>query len=249
VKKQGGREVKEFALERALLSALSDDLALPLLQIKTALDLLEQDSRQSTKKSRTHVERLRFSADSGLQLIEAYRLVLRPTPSTTLPLEPIAIGSVLQDVAHRLSPYAKHYGATLEVDIKGNIIPALAHKASLSTALQCLGVSIIRAQAAGGTPAKDYRILLGAHRASGHAVVTGVFSNMHGVSDRVLRTARDLAGRARQPLTDVPQGATAGVLIADLLCSAMWHPLRAAAHRNLHGLATNVPVSKQLQFV
>jgi hypothetical protein len=33
------------------------------------------------------------------------------------------------------------------------------------------------------------------------------------------------------------------------LCAAMWQPLRAAAHRNMNGLAITVPVSKQLQFV
>ena len=46
----------------------------------------------------------------------------------------------------------------------------------------------------------------------------------------------------------VPPSTSGGVLIADMLCSAMWQPLRAAAHRNMGGLATGIPVTKQLQF-
>jgi hypothetical protein len=38
-------------------------------------------------------------------------------------------------------------------------------------------------------------------------------------------------------------------LVADMLCAALWQPLRAAAHNNLAGLATSLPVSKQLKFV
>ncbi|MGH7156646.1 MAG: hypothetical protein ACREGG_00815, partial [Candidatus Saccharimonadales bacterium] len=76
-----------------------------------------------------------------------------------------------------------------------------------------------------------------------------VFSNVQGLSDRTLRAARSLIGKARQPLPAVPAGAAAGVLVADMLCSIMWQPLRAAAHNNLAGLATSIPVSKQLKFV
>ncbi|HVS78999.1 MAG TPA: hypothetical protein VHD84_01785, partial [Candidatus Saccharimonadales bacterium] len=71
----------------------------------------------------------------------------------------------------------------------------------------------------------------------------------HGLSDRTLRAARSLVGKARQPLPAVPAGAATGVLVADMLCSAMWQPLRAAAHHNLPGLVTALPASKQLQFV
>jgi len=47
----------------------------------------------------------------------------------------------------------------------------------------------------------------------------------------------------------VPAGSAAGVLIADMLCSSLWQPLRAAAHHNLPGLVTMVPASKQLQII
>ena len=189
-----------------------------------------------------------LSAQSGLQLIEAYRLALRVQDEISLPLEPVAMGAVLQEVAHQLGPYAKQYATVVEVDVQARLTPVLANKESLMAAMQCLGASLIRAQAADSRK-KSHRMMLGAHRTAENVIATGAFSNVQGLSDRALRNARALTGKARQPLNALPAGAASGVLIADILCGAMWQPLRAAAHRNMHGLATAVPVSKQLQFI
>lgn len=238
---------RDFAEHRALLAALSDDLALPLLQIKTTLEVVqyEDSTQQSVQKQ---AQAMMHSAEAGLQLIEAYRLALHVNENMQLSLEPVSVGAVLQDVAHQLTPYAKQYDTDLEVDVTGKLTPVLAHQASLFAALQCLSASMIRAQAAQDRQ-KRYRIMLGAHRTADNVIATGVFSNIQGLSDRALRAARHLVGRARQPLPNVPTGAAGGVLIADMLCSAMWQPLRQAAHRNMGGLATAVPVTKQLQIV
>lgn len=234
--------------QQALLAALSDDLTLPLLQIKTALELLEHEnwSKPSLKK---HSPCLLLSAENGLQLVEAYRLALRAEQINSTEMEPVAVGAILQDVAHQLTPYAKQYNTEVVVAVQGNLTPVLAHQASLSAALQCLSTSLIRAQATQEQQSKHLRILLGAHRSPDNVISTGVFSNVQGISDRTLRAARSLVGRARQPLPSIPAGAASGVLVADMLCSSMWAPLRAAAWRNMGGLATSVPVSKQLQFV
>lgn len=238
---------RDFAEHRALLAALSDDLALPLLQIKTTLEVVqfEEFTRQSVQKQ---ARAMMHSAEAGLQLIEAYRLALHVNENMQLSLEPVSVGAVLQDVAHQLTPYARQYDTDLEVDVTGKLTPVLAHQASLFAAIQCLSASMIRAQAAQDRQ-KRYRIMLGAHRTTDNVIATGVFSNIQGLSDRALRAARHLVGRARQPLPNVPTGAAGGVLIADMLCSAMWQPLRQAAHRNMGGLATGVPVTKQLQIV
>jgi hypothetical protein len=225
---------------------LSDDLALPLLQVKTALELLEQDDFPKAKV-REHAAIMTMTADVGLQLVEAYKLVLRSNEHGPMPIEPVAIGAVLEEVAHQIQPYAKQYATELIVDVQGKITPILAHGPSLISALQVLSASLIRAQAA-QSEEKNYRIVLGAHKSS-ELVAAGVFSNVHGLSDRTLRAARGLTGKARQPLPAIPPGAASGVLLADMLCASMWQPLRAAAHRNMGGLATIVPASKQLQFV
>jgi hypothetical protein len=189
-----------------------------------------------------------LSAATGLQLIEAYRLALRANDIDQLQLEPVAIGAVLQEVAHRLTPYADQYATDLEVDIQGKLTPVMAHRPSLMAAMESLGASMIRAQAA-FSQQRRYLLMFGAHRSAENVIAAGVFSDVQGLSDKTLRTARSLVGQARQPLTSMPSGAASGVLIADMLCGAMWQPLRAAAHKKMGGLATAVPISKQLQFV
>jgi len=241
------RRLAELEGQRALLAALSDDLALPLLQIKATLEVAEgQNFAAAAMKA--HARAMTLNTAAGLQLIEAYRLALRAGIDHELPMEPVAIGAVLEDVAHQLSSYADQYVTDLEVDVQTKLTPVLAHQPSLMAAMQCLSASLIRAQAAQSRQ-RRYRLLLGAHRTPDNVIAAGVFSNVQGLSDRTLRAARHLVGRARQPLPAVPAGAAGGVLIADMLCSAMWQPLRAAAHRNMGGLATGVPVTKQLQFV
>jgi light-regulated signal transduction histidine kinase (bacteriophytochrome) len=247
-RKQNNRtNFSHLAEQKALLIALSDDLALPLLQIKTSLELLEHQ-KYSTKIVAEQAKVMTLSVDIGLQLAEAYRLVLQSDKLQSLPLEPVAIGSILDEIAHELGSYASEYDTKLQVDIQGKLTPVLAHKPSLQAALQCLSASLIRAQAA-QTQSGKHNIILGAHRADGNIVAAGVFTNIQGLSDSTLRAARALVGHARQPLQSLPAGAASGVLIADMLCSAMWQPLRAAAHKNMSGLAVGVPSSKQLQFV
>ncbi|HEX5395237.1 MAG TPA: hypothetical protein VFW52_02740 [Candidatus Saccharimonadales bacterium] len=222
---------------QALLAALSDDLALPLLQIRNGLETGSQRGQ------------LMLSVDNGLQLIDAYKLALRANNDLeSLSYEPVAIGSVLQDVAHELTPYAKKYATDLRVDVSGKLTPVLTHQPSLHVAISVLSASLIRAQAA-QVRQKRYSLLLGARRGSESVISTGVYSSIEGLSDKTLRSARSLAGRARQPLPSLPPGSAGGVLIADMLCATMWQPLRAAAHGGMHGIATTIPVSKQLQFV
>jgi hypothetical protein len=189
-----------------------------------------------------------LNIDSGLQLVEAYRLLLNSEEINKLPMQPFGISALLEDIAHKLTPYAKQYNTKIEVSVQHRLAPVLVHEHSLRSALEVLGSSLIRAQAS-QTEQKSYRILFGAHRNGDNSIATGVFSTMHGLSDKTLRAARSLAGKARHPLPAVPPGAAAGVLIADMLCSAQWQPLRAAAHNNLTGLATNIPASRQLKFV
>lgn len=226
---------------------LSEDIALPLLQIRASLDLLQSQNFSKTA-ARAHSHASGLNLDSGLQLIEAYKLLLNTNDYEKLPTEPLAMGAVMEDIAHKLYPYAKQYNTTIEVSVQHKLAPVLAHQPSLNAAMEVLSSSLIRAQAA-QTEKTKYNLVLGAHRSSENTVAAGVFSSAQGLSDRTLRAARGLVGKARQPLPAVPAGAAAGVLVADMLCAAMWQPLRAAAHHNLPGLVTMLPSSKQLQFV
>lgn len=241
------RQIDEIARQRGLLVTLSDDIALPLLQIKSSLELMQSQNFAKSAARRHNAEAV-LSVDAGLQLIEAYRLLLAGSQADNLPMEPLAVRILLDEIAHRLTPYAKQYDTKLTVNVQPRLAPALAHQPSLASALEILGTSLIRAQAA-QSDQKSYQLLLGAHRSSDNVIAAGVFSGVQGISDRTLRAARALLGRARQPLPAVPAGAAAGVLVADMLCAQLWQPLRAAAHNNLSGLATSIPSSQQLQFV
>lgn len=221
-------------------------MALPLVQIKTVLELFDTSSLKADQKELLHS--LGLSTEAGLRLIEAYRLALSLNDTVELPLEPIAIGSVLNDVAHDLTPLANRYGIEIWLDVQPHLKPALAHQPSLMTAIDCLGSSLIRANASASGKRKG-RVLLGAHRSPEGEIITGVFSSGEGVSQRALRAARRLSGRARQPLTGVPAGTASGVLVADMLCSRIWRPLSYARHNRLDGLATLVPISRQLNLV
>jgi hypothetical protein len=226
---------------------LSEDLALPLIQIKSSLELL-QSQNFAKAAARQYALGAALSVDTGLQLVEAYKLLLNAEDNAKLPIEPLAVGAILEDIAHKLEPYAKQYHTTIEVSVQPKLAPILAHQPSLAAALEILSTSIIRAQSA-QSDKKTYNLVLGAHRSPDNVIAAGVFSSVHGLSDRTLRAARGLVGKARQPLPAVPAGAAAGVLVADMICAAMWQPLRAAAHHSLPGLATMVPASKQLNFI
>lgn len=226
---------------------LSEDLTLPLLQVKSSLELLEEENFAKAS-ARRHAEETRLNIGAGFQQIEAYKLLLASHELDNLPAEPLAVGSLLEDIAHKLTPYAKRYSTELQVSTQHRLAPVLVNQASITSALEVLSSSLIRAQAA-QSEQKSYRLVLGAHRAPDNSIATGVFSDVHGLSDRTLRAARGLVGKARQPLPAIPAGAAAGVLLADMLCASLWQPLRAAAHDNLAGLATSLPASKQLKFV
>lgn len=247
MKRHQNRNLEKIAHQRSLLVALSDDLLLPLVHIKTGTQQIVSDNF-AARTVREQVETMSLTAENGLHLVEAYRYLLKAEDILNMPFEPVAIGAVFEDVAHQIFPLAREYSTSISIDIQGRFAPVLAHQASLTAAMEVLSSSLIRAQAA-QSQRKSYRLVLGAHRAPDGAVAAGAFSDVQGLSDRSLRAARSLVGQARQPLPAIPPGTASGILVADMLCASLWQPLRAAAHRNLGGLATSLPISKQLQFV
>jgi len=247
LKSRAYQRQEELARQRALLVALSDDLALPLLQVKTGLELVDFGA-VGRKTARAQAGDLALNIESALQLVAAYRLLLKSNTLARMVQAPVSIGAVLEEVAHQLSPYARQYATVIQVDVQGKFAPVLADGNSLAVALGALGSSLIRAQAAQSSQ-KNYRLVLGAHKGSEGLVAAGAFSDVRGLSDKSLRAARALVGQARQPLLGLPPGAASGILIADMLCGNLWQPLRASAHRHMGGLATALPISNQLQFV
>ena len=226
----------ESAPEERLLRALAEELKLPLLQIARQSELAIIDDSVSLKT-------ISYTADMAIQLIDSYLLGLQVLGQPSLDLEPIAVSSLLQDVAHRLSPLAKQYSTQLEVSLRGKYGPVMANRAQLEAAYMALGHSIITSQTD-----QNSQVLLAAHKSSG-GIVAGVFGSSAGVSGDAFRRARALYGQARQIAPSISAQNGAGIFIASSILDAMNAPLRPASHRKLTGLAATFLPSKQLQLV
>lgn len=80
-------------------------------------------------------------------------------------------------------------------------------------------------------------------------MTAGIYANMVGISDKELFNSRRLAGRAKQPFTSLSSNNGGGILIADMLLTSLYQPLRSSKFGQLSGFATQFPISKQLRLV
>lgn len=227
----------EYEPQERLLRAVAEQLKTPLLHIARQSEL---ESNQTPL-----LGSISYTADMAMRMIDSYLLSVQLNGQPTLELEPVSVSSVLQDVAHRLSPLAKTYDHDLEVSLNGKYPPVMAHAASLSAACMMLGYSMIEAQS---VSEKRQSVLLGAHKTSA-GIVAGVFGEQDGLSADMFRRARALYGRSRQALPSISNGSGAGVMIADSLFHSMAAPMRVAQHHKLTGFAATLLPSQQLQLV
>lgn len=236
---RGHKLVGERDYELMLL-AVAHDLALPLIQLKNLVELSNNPKNLN--------EQVGVLSRSGLKLIDSYLMALELRANQDqLGFEPVSIGSVLSDTAVELSQYANHYRTRLVVDIIGRQKPILTNKAKLQTALYCLASSLIRSQA--GSQTKQNVIVLAAQRNGADSLTAGVYGQFSGLSDKQLYSARRLAGKASQPLSSLPSQAGGGILIADMLLTALYQPLKSARLKDMNGFAAQLPISKQLSLI
>jgi hypothetical protein len=235
----------DMTYPQALLEGLAEDLKLPFLQIKSRLELLGMQQPELAG-----LAQLEISTQYGLRLIESYSLALelKRNPKQ-LELEPFGVGAVLQDAAHSLAPYAKQYDTELIVDIAGAPKPILMHRRSLLAAFYCLGTSLIRAQIGQQTDKGPNSLVLGAHGLKEQRMALGAFASLEGITNVALRSARQLQGIARQPLSALGAQTAGGIFIADLLLQAVEGQLHAARHGSSAGLAAHFNISKQIPLL
>lgn len=226
----------EYAPQERLLKALAEELKLPLLHIARSAELASIDPTVSFKS-------VGYTADMAIRLIDSYLLGLRVQGQPILELEPVSVASLLQDVAHRLTPLARQRNLELEVSINGKYGPVMANRPQLEAAYMALGHSLIEAQSS-----QSPRVLLAAHK-SKDGIVAGVFSNAEGLSSDMFRRARALYGTARQSAPGMSAQNGAGIFIANALLESMQAPLKVAHHHHMSGLAATLLPSKQLQLV
>lgn len=232
----------DYAAAERLLRALAENLKLPFLQIARRAELA-----RLTNEPLEFLDSIELTADAALQLLDNYLLSLRLSQQPAVHLEPISVAAILHDTAHKLEKLAKLYDCDVELNISGKYEPIMAHKAGLSAALVSLGYVFIEAQS---IRAREHRpvIKLAAHRGK-KGIVAGMFADMDGLSTDMYRRARELYGRAPQPLSQFTSASGAGVFVADSLLNSMSANLRIAHHQKLTGLAATFIPSRQMSLV
>lgn len=231
-------EEKDYSESERLLTALAEQLRLPLLQIARTAEL----GRLHQLDNQANIETI---AQSALKLVDAYMLSDQLSrQQIALELEPVSLSSVLHDTVQLMNPLAKQYGCELRLHISGRYGPVMAHKSSLEIALTNLTHAFIEA----GAQKENTVVLLAAHR-SRHGLVAGIFGDHQELTTDMYRRAKLLYGRARQPLPSMSASNGAGIYLADTLFQAMATHLRVAQHSKLTGLAATFIPSRQLQLV
>lgn len=216
-----------------LLRALAEQLKIPLLQI----------ARLSETTDKRTLPDISIISEQALRLVDGY-LLAQIHAQTRLALEPMTSTSVLYDVAQTLEPFAKAAKHEIIIDAQGRTVPVMAHRQSLEAMLALLGTSLIEAAVDG----KNAKLILGTHR-SRQGIVIGVFSTDIQVSQHAMQVARQLHGRANQPIPLLGHSGGAAVAIADRLGERMQAPLRAYRHRGLSGIGALLAPSHQLRLL
>ena len=92
------------------------------------------------------------------------------------------------------------------------------------------------------------RLQLATHRTK-YGIVAGVYGRLDELTPQMYRRARELQGRARQPLVASMPGSGAGIFVADAILGAMSSRLRVGRHGKLPGFAVTLPASEQLALI
>jgi hypothetical protein len=229
-----------------LLCALAEHIKLPLTQISQMGELA-----RLTGSYDAYLESIGITAAAAIQLVDGYLLSKElARRKEMLAYEPVAIAAVLEDTAHKLRQLAAVYDCELKIHIKEVHVPVLANRDALETAFASLGQAFLESPASesSGSAPGPMSVTFAAHRTH-HGIVAGIFTDMDGLSNRLLARARKLYGRSGQPFNAAMPGGAAGVFIADSILSSMSARLRYASHNRVPGLAATLVPSRQLSLV
>lgn len=224
--------------QERLLSALAEQLKLPLIQIAREAELAETTGSSSYSS-------ISYTADMALRLIDSYLLSIELQALPSLQLEPVSVSAMLQDTAHSLNRLAKQYDCDLRIDLKGKYQPVMAHRRSLESAFASLGYAFIESAA---SSQDRHTVVLGAHQSS-RGLVVGVFGDQAEVSTDALKRGLALFGTAKQALPSLSSSAGAGVFVANALLANLQAPLHTSRHNKLSGLASTLLPSQQLVLI
>lgn len=227
-----------------LLLSVAEHLKVPLTTIARQAEL----GQMVGEGSLSDIAAIGVQAAAAITLVDSYLLGLElMRKQAGLQLEPVSISSTIMDAAHDLDRFAKYYQVHLEVEVGGKFGPVMSHPQGLRAALLSLGFALVEAQAAQDMDGPR-RLTLATHRTP-LGIVSGVYGKYEALSARRWRKALNLAGKARQPITNLTPGNGAGLFVADAILRSMDTQLRVGRYSHQSGLAATFQPSKQLQFV
>ena len=223
-----------------LLTSVADQLKVPLTNIARQAELLSLQGMHSEQ-----FVMMRTQSTAAIALVDSYLLGLELLNNAQLDLEPVSASSVLTEVAHQIQGYAKQHGIIIELSIAGRYEPIMAHLKALRAAVASLGYALIEAGSSGATGTSH--ITLAVHKTR-KGITVGLYGNKTLANDRWLR-AKDLHGRARQPLASTLGTSGAGLFVADALAVAMNTKLIVTRYAQEQGMAMTFAPSQQMQFL
>lgn len=227
--------------QQKLLRNVAEDIKLPLMRILTHIQLAHI---QSASADTAYIE---TTADGALKLLDSYILSTQIySGQQQLQLQPLSVSALMNDTAQYLSKIAALYDCTLEVRAPHKLQLVMAHTAALQAALISLGYGILNSLQ--GKPRQKKRIVFTARQSRG-LIEAGVFSPNLSLTAADLRMSRNLTGTARQPLPALNPGSNAGILIADILMTAMESEIRVVKRYRGSGLVAHLLPSRQLALL
>jgi hypothetical protein len=230
--------------DQFLLRAIAEELKIPLNRIARLAEIsLMAEKGQSVDDQLRAIER---NTTVAMQLVEGYLISLQLADSQqVLDLEPVSIGSILNDTAHQLSGMASEYGMDLEILIKGRQRLIMGNVRALKSAFLNIGATLIASQP---QIAKRQALTLVSYPQK-TSMVAGIYGNQSSISRQEWSRGQELYGHARQPLKNLSATNGAGLFVADTLFKAMSSRLRPSHHHKQNGLAATLSLSQQMQLV
>lgn len=226
-------DLPEEVVSDSALRALVYELKNPLITIARQAELDDEVSRQSIQRT----------AEQALRLIDSYLLMASEHGQMRLELSPMALGSVLYDVAQDLRDDAKLHQKEVLIHDRTHE-PVMTNRPALVSILTMFAAVILGSS----TSDKPDSVLLRGYKTRGGALGVGVFSN-NKLSQADIEVALQLQGKAHMPLARIHHGAHVSLAIADSLCRALGGAMVVKHMGALSGLATELPRSEQLELL
>lgn len=224
--------------EFSALRVVAEDLKTPLLRILSQLEL----NRINQTNNTIDIETI---ADATLKLLDSYILSVQThSNQLKLPLEPISAQAIIYDCQNHLSKLAQLQGVDMVFNFRRGVGLVMANYQALFSITMGLMYSFLY----NAVPSTKQPIVL-ALRRNAEGVGVGIFSNNCDITASSLQKLRQLKGIARQLSPDFMHGSSAGILIADRLCSSQGIELKTARYKKMSGFSFNLLPSRQLALI